>query len=340
MNPALHWSSSGDVFTACQFIGNGWTSGSEATGYLREGYGAYLKKAFQTNFSNCVFEYNGRAFYINDCPDFYTYNCWNEENYNNSTVIGSARFVGGYNFDNNTVDHQNATANHIVSFEHSTSLEIYNNNKLRYRQIGGIVTEGVAVGRAENVIPNPLFSTEGVPSMDTWHNGGFGSSIWVDENMPYGVGYSCRINMSAQRDSKLYTDNISVTSGVTYTASINCYYDDIHGPRDGIVIFLEYQSPFGVSAQYSIMPTATNEWQNFIYEFTIPNNVSTIKFFINAPDGGMFWVANPVLTSVPHQLREQIKVYPYTTGGANCLQVKNGLGESFGFVPLSDVPLF
>ena len=335
---ASSWATSGDIFTACNFTGNGWTSGNSTVGYSYEGVGAYLRGAYQTNFHNCIFEYNGKAFYIVNCPDFFIYNCWNEANSNNSVVNGTASFVGGYNFSNNTVDHENPSEYDVICFNHINDIEICNNNEVRFKQQNGYIVQGIDMDKQYNEVRNPLFCIDGEPSMEGWHNGGFGTGIWVDATMPYENGYSCKFNMG-ERISNLYTNNISVTPGATYTLSINSYYDGSIGTREGLHVLLEYQNPVQDSEQKSILPTSTNDWQNFIHTFIIPENVSVVKVFVRAPLGGLFWVSNPIFTVFAQKLSKELIISKYLDDAGMCLKARSGLGESYGFVGLNPNPV-
>ena len=162
-----NWSASGDVYIACQFIGNAVA-------------GFYAAGLFETTVWNSVFEYNERAISTNNCTDLCFKNCWNEANYNNIKIIGNCKFEGGYNIYNATVDHELVSSNDLVQFETGNLITMCREGVVVFNQASGIITKGVNIGaEVENLILNPGFSdasggTSTVTSDKNWyHEGAF-----------------------------------------------------------------------------------------------------------------------------------------------------------------------
>ena len=160
-----NWSASGDVYIACQFIGNAVA-------------GFYAAGLFETTVWNSVFEYNERAISTNNCTDLCFKNCWNEANYNNIKIIGNCKFEGGYNIYNATVDHELVSSSDLIQFETGNLITMCREGSVIFNQVSGIITKGVNIGaEVENLILNPGFAdasggTSTVPSDKNWYHEG------------------------------------------------------------------------------------------------------------------------------------------------------------------------
>ena len=151
-----HWSGSGDIMTACQFIGNDLA-------------GVYAKDLFEFTAWNCVFEYNGRPIITDGCDNVTFKNCWSEANYGNSQISGSARFEGGYNFNPSTVDHTPVAAGDVVTFVEKAATYVVSGSAVVFKQESGIITQGVNLAvEVDNMFTNPDFSTSGTPDETGW----------------------------------------------------------------------------------------------------------------------------------------------------------------------------
>lgn len=329
------WSCSGDVISACNIVGNGWTASNGSGGFTYQGSGIYLEGAYQMNIQNCVFEYNGKAFDIRNSPDVLIINCWNEANANNSVVRQSARFVGGYNFTNETVEHLDCSDNDIVWFDHQNEILACNNNEVIFSQEKGYITKGIAEdSKTKNLIYNPKFKIDGIVSFEGWFNGGFGSSIAPDPTKTYNGAVSCYINMTAQRVSAAWTSNIPVTAGNTYTVSVASFYDGSIGIRDGFGVCLEYRPSYTKSEIQSILPTAINSWEINNLTFVIPENVSSVSVFFIAPNGGRFWFTDPIFVHSDTYIRNDIKFSYGTSGTKKYVKATNSTGETLGYIKM------
>ena len=151
-----NWSCSGDIVTACQFVGN-------------DVAGISAECLFETTFWNCVFEYNGTAIIALNCNDITFKNCWNEENYDKIHVTGCAKFEGGYNIQPSTVEHTVVSGGDVVVFEAKASTIIKAGEDIVFNQQGGIITKGVQLSaELTNLFTNPTFGTVEAPSMSGW----------------------------------------------------------------------------------------------------------------------------------------------------------------------------
>ena len=165
-----HWSASGDVWLANQFVGNGDGNDSDDTA------GMYCNSCKEITVWNSVFEYNDRAIITENCSGLVFKNCWNEANYNNILISGSVKFEGGYGIGKDTVEHILTSANDIVQFEGDTQNTIYKENALVFNQIGGIITKGVSIGlETENLLSNPNFIEMNNDSFYGWEK----SASWL-----------------------------------------------------------------------------------------------------------------------------------------------------------------
>lgn len=266
-----NWSASGDVYIACQMVGN------KVAGF-------YAKGLFETTIWNSVFEYNKTAISTNGCTDICFKNCWNEANEGNIQVIGNCKFEGGYNINNRVVDHTLISSNDLVIFENETLNTMYRKDSTVFVQTAGIITKGVQIGsEVENLITNPGFSeasqgTTSVPSDKGWyHEGDF---TIVEDNPNYVTLKQADATTDLYRGLWWNTD-IPLNGGTKFNVGIWMKTPDRSAiDSNGIMFYIAWKGGSGDTILIDNKPVtiiADNVWEYHEMEITAPSNAAYLK---------------------------------------------------------------
>lgn len=266
-----NWSASGDVYIACQMVGN------KVAGF-------YAKGLFETTIWNSVFEYNKTAISTNGCTDICFKNCWNEANEGNIQVIGNCKFEGGYNINNRVVDHTLISSNDLVIFENETLNTMYRKDSTVFVQTAGIITKGVQIGsEVENLITNPGFSeasqgTTSVPSDKGWyHEGDFTT---VEDNPNYVTLKQADATTDLYRGLWWNTD-IPLNGGTKFNVGIWMKTPDRSAiDSNGIMFYIAWKGGSGDTILIDNKPVtiiADNVWEYHEMEITAPSNAAYLK---------------------------------------------------------------
>lgn len=266
-----NWSASGDVYIACQMVGN------KVAGF-------YAKGLFETTIWNSVFEYNKAAISVNNCTDICFKNCWNEANEGNIQVIGNCKFEGGYNINNRVVDHTLISSNDLVIFENETLNTMYRKDSTVFVQTAGIITKGVQIGsEVENLITNPGFSeasqgTTSVPSDKGWYHEG---TFTIVEDSPNYVTLK-----QADASTDLYrglwwNTDIPLNGETKFNVGIWMKTPDRSAiDSSGIMFYIAWKGGSGDTILINNKPVtiiADNVWEYHEMEITAPSNAAYLK---------------------------------------------------------------
>ena len=266
-----NWSASGDVYIACQMVGN------KVAGF-------YAKGLFETTIWYSVFEYNKAAISTNGCTDICFKNCWNEANEGNIQVIGNCKFEGGYNINNRVVDHTLISSNDLVIFENETLNTMYRKDSTVFVQTAGIITKGVQIGsEVENLITNPGFSeasqgTASVPSDKGWyHEGDF---TIVEDNPNYVTLKQADATTDLYRGLWWNTD-IPLNGETKFNVGIWMKTPDRSAiDSSGVIFYIAWKGGSGDTILIDNKPVtiiADNVWEYHEMEITAPSSAAYLK---------------------------------------------------------------
>lgn len=319
---AGNWSASGDVLLACQFIDNF--------------YGYYAKYNFECTVWNATFEYNTHAIYAEGCPDIIFKNCWNEANYDNIIVHGSAKFEGGYNINNDTVDHHTIIGAGIVTFEDPTRKLIMQENAVIFEQFNGIIIKGVELGaRIENMFLNPYFSTlsqgtDVIPSSINWDLYVAGV-MSVSEAITYNNHWTMKLDVSGRTDEPEFNFNqlVTITPSKSYDISFMVMTPDRSVLKNSqCTVKIGYVSSGSVVLwdikAFDII--ANNTFEKKTFTINTSSNHDSIKLYFGTAQNGTLYFAEPTMslkdaliagnTVVRNSqtLLNTLEIYDYNTG--------------------------
>lgn len=320
------WAASGDVYIACQFVGN------------KYGISAYA--AFETTIWNSVFEYNTRAVYAEECEDITFKNCWNEANNQNSYVKGCAKFEGGYNFGVTTVDHDLSGGSDIITFESKTSTIIASGGDIKFSQSSGIITKGVEISTAvDNMITNPYFvDTAGAATTDSWTL----YPAWafaVDETVKYNSHNSLHYNVSSAESDVYYQANpqaITIEPGKTYNVSVYCMTPDRATIDGDVMLYVAYKDGSGTTIAIDnsvITMIGDGNWELKERAITAPSTASSLILGFGCVKNGNVYFCEPVLSDKDALTANN--VYIRQSSNAKCLDVLDISGNKIDTLPMT-----
>lgn len=297
------WTASGDVWIACSMIGN-----------VIAGF--YGKAIFQTCIWNSVFEYNNRAIYIDNCPDIVFKNCWNEANENKLFVKGSAKFEGGYNINNGTVEHEIIGGKETVQFDGSSSSLSCRKGDIVFEQISGVIVKGVDIGaEVDNLISNPTFSEA---------SGGTGivSSFLGWEVYPAYVGsinedtnpYHAQISVGGREDKDLFfgiRTNVPVEYGTNYTISFEALTPDREVIDQNAYIFVAWKNSDGAVISHDNRTfefVGNNAWEEKEINITPIEGATSCQIGFGLGRNGTIKIKNPLFTYSDSATRNNVYI--------------------------------
>ena len=282
-----NWSASGDVYIACQFIGN--SIGFDATA------------VFETTIWNSVFEYNGNAIKCENCLDMCFKNCWNEANYGNIIVNGNCKFEGGYNIINDTVTHTAISPNDIVQFESGNLITMCREGLVIFNQASGIITKGVEIGfELENLLLNPNFAedsggTSTTPSDKNWYHEG---SFEIIESIPNYIKLS-QSDASTDLYRGLWADKIPINGEKEFIVSAWLKTTDrLKFDSKGELFYLAWKNANGdtiLSEHIQVDIIADNTWEYHEWQAIPPSDATYIVVGWGFARNGELFVKSPQL---------------------------------------------
>ena len=321
-----NWSGSGDIVTACQFIGN-------------DIAGISAECLFETTFWNCVFEYNGSAIIAVSCNDITFKNCWNEENYDKIHVTGCARFEGGYNIQPSTVEHTVVSGGDIVTFVAKASTIIKAGADIVFNQQGGIITKGVQLAsEVINLFANPTFGTPAAPSMAGWE-------VYVAPEAVNTTLYEG--NNTAHYARSGYTEDqgfgarqlIPVTTGKSYIFSVYVMSNNTSLiDSGGLICYAAHKNAAGETVRNDTRSlgtlSANGVWELKSVVVDATNDDASILFGIGCARNGDAYFAQPVLSRSDTLSANDVFV---RVQDATHLEVINMSGTKIGTIPVTPV---
>ena len=323
-----NWSASGDVYIACQMVGN------KVAGF-------YAKGLFETTIWNSVFEYNKAAISTNGCTDICFKNCWNEANEGNIQVIGNCKFEGGYNINNRVVDHTLISSNDLVIFENETLNTMYRKDSTVFVQTAGIITKGVQIGsEVENLITNPGFSeasqgTASVPSDKGWyHEGDF---TIVEDNPNYVTLKQADATTDLYRGLWWNTD-IPLNGGTKFNVGIWMKTPDRSAiDSSGIMFYIAWKGGSGDTLLIDNKPisiVADNVWEYHEMEITAPSNAAYLKMGWGLARNGEVSFREPLIATADSLISSNVFIRKDTTN-PTVIQFLDINGNKIGSIDLS-----
>ena len=323
-----NWSASGDVYIACQMVGN------QVAGF-------YAKGLFETTIWNSVFEYNKTAISTNGCTDICFKNCWNEANEGHIQVIGNCKFEGGYNINNRVVDHTLISSNDLVIFENETLNTMYRKDSTVFVQTAGIITKGVQIGsEVENLITNPGFSkasqgTGSMPSDEGWyHEGDF---TIVEDNPNYVTLKQADATTDLYRGLWWNTDiplngetkfNVGIWMKTPNRSAID---------SSGIMFYIAWKGGSGDTILIDNKPVtiiADNVWEYHEMEITAPSNAAYLKMGWGFTRNGEVSFREPLIATADSLISSNVFIRKDTTN-PTVIQFLDINGNKIGSIDLS-----
>lgn len=289
-----NWSASGDIFQSCQIIG--------CT------KGMLMVKAFETTMQNCVFEYCTNAIHTVACVDALFMSCWNEANSGNILVDGVARFIGGYNINENTVTHINTYGGDGFAWiELATETLGIRGDDIIFMQKGGIITKGVSIGSSQiNFIENPTFGTIAVPNGEPWMWEAHNVHTFLDPTMSLNGNNSALIDCSMgeweiQPGYGVQSSHMLVDPNTDYKFTIWLRRDASKDADLGAFMGVHYFNSEGeyignVAVKSNIIPIAAGTWEKQTLEFN-SQGATRINLKVGLHRRGRMWFNAPVLTT-------------------------------------------
>lgn len=280
-----NWSASGDIIQSSQFIGN-------TVGYLAE-------CNFESTIQNCVFEYNDRGILLNNCKDVIFRNCWNEANRNNMLVKGSARFEGGYNINQNNVDHELLSGNDTLKFDFEEQNLITQAGVVKFKQLAGVIVRGVDLGASTiNMILNSYFST-----FDGWNTEVYGS-VREDSELQYNKHNTLLVDITNRDDPTdpnfgAHTDKIECRPDTAYNAGVLIHTADRSMIDHKAYLQAEFYNRDQVcidTKRIDITPVADNVWEDHSMTFTTSSDCFFIVIKLYLGRNGIVHFAEPMLS--------------------------------------------
>ena len=323
-----NWSASGDVYIACQMVGN------KVAGF-------YAKGLFETTIWNSVFEYNKTAISTNGCTDICFKNCWNEANEGNIQVIGNCKFEGGYNINNRVVDHTLISSNDLVIFENETLNTMYRKDSTVFVQTAGIITKGVQIGsEVENLITNPGFSeasqgTASVPSDKGWYHEG--TFTIVEDNPNYVTLKQADASTDLYRGLWWNTD-IPLNGETKFNVGIWMKTPDRSAiDSSGIMFYIAWKGGSGDTILIDNKPVtiiADNVWEYHEMEITAPSNAAYLKMGWGFTRNGEVSFREPLIATADSLVSSNIFIRKDTVE-PTVIQFLDINGNKIGSVDLS-----
>ena len=323
-----NWSASGDVYIACQMVGN------KVAGF-------YAKGLFETTIWNSVFEYNKTAISTNGCTDICFKNCWNEANEGKIKVIGNCKFEGGYNINNRVVDHTLISSNDLVIFENETLNTMYRKDSTVFVQTAGIITKGVQIGsEVENLITNPNFSkasqgTGSMPSDEGWyHEGDF---TIVEDNPNYVTLKQADATTDLYRGLWWNTD-IPLNGETKFNVGIWMKTPDRSAiDSSGIMFYIAWKGGSGDTILIDNKPVtiiADNVWEYHEMEITAPSNAAYLKMGWGFTRNGEVSFREPLIATADSLISSNVFIRKDTTN-PTVIQFLDINGNKIGSIDLS-----
>lgn len=279
-----NWSASGDIIQSCQFIGN-------TVGYLAE-------CNFESTIQNCVFEYNDRGILLNNCKDVIFRNCWNEANRGNMLVKGSARFEGGYNINQNNVDHELLSGNDTLRFDFEEQNLITQEGVVKFKQLAGVIVRGVDLGASTiNMILNSYFAT-----FAGWNSEVYGS-VREDPLVQYNKHNTLLIDITNRDDATdpnfgAHTDHIACLPDTDYHASTFIHTENRSMIDHKAYLQVEFYNRDKVcihTQRVDVTPVANNAWEEHSMAFTTPGDCFYLVVKLYLGRNGIVHFAEPML---------------------------------------------
>lgn len=327
------YTSSGDIFEACQITGC-------------KGYGIDISYVYENYFVNCVMEYNGRAIRAVNCRDLTFKTCWNEANFNNIQVTGNVRFEGGFNISNTTVEHTLNAPNDVVVFTENGDTTICRQQKIIYRQVGGVVVKGVEIGaEIENNILNPYWEEE---------VGGSKVQVSTDHWNPYTSEYctisttekykgrnSAKIDVSGltqDQDFGWRTERLLINDGTTYTLSFAAKVTDFQAVNDagGLCVYVQWLNSTGVATLNAnqMVTFSSNEWEEKSITLTPNSNSAYVIIGFGFKRNGTAYVSCPALTDNSSVISSDVRVTQGTGTSGKVVYFRSADGNMIGSIDL------
>lgn len=327
------YTSSGDIFEACQITGC-------------KGYGLDISYVYENYFVNCVMEYNGHAIRAVNCRDLTFKTCWNEANYNNIQVTGNARFEGGFNISNTTVEHTLNAANDVVIFTENGDTTICRQQKIIYRQVGGVVVKGVEIGaELENNILNPYWEEEVGGSkvqVSSAHWSAYTDAYCtISTTEKYKGRNSAKVDVSGlttDQDFGWRTEKILINDGTTYTLSFAAKVNDFQSVNDngGMTVYVQWLNSSGVAtlnANQSIT-FSSNEWEEKSIVLTPNSNSAYVIIGFGFKRNGTAYISCPSLTDNSSSISSDVRVTQGSGTSGRVVYFRSSDGNMIGSIDL------
>lgn len=284
------WSASGDVYIACQFVGN-----------LIAGF--YANALFESTIWNSVFEYNERAIVAIDCQNICFKNCWNEANYDQIYVKGSAKFEGGYNINKSTVLHEISGGNDLVQFESDTLITMCREGREIFNQTSGVIIKGVEIGvNLENLVYNPYFveasgGTTLAPSSDGWYYEG---TFELFEDNPNYIKIS-QYDATTDVYRGIWASNITISPGEKFSVSAWLKTDArTENDSTGLLWYIAWKNAGGETILIDNRPITMigdNNWELKEVSLTAPGDATVLIIGWGITRNGTLYLKEPSVCS-------------------------------------------
>lgn len=321
-----NWSGSGDVVSACQFVGNGVA-------------GVNAESLFETTFWECVFEYNAHAISVVNCNDITFKNCWNEANTGNILVTGCARFEGGYNIQPSTVTHTVVGAGDIVVFEAKAGTIIKAGSEIVFNQQGGIITKGVQLAaELTNLFTNPTFGTVETPGTVGWN-------VYVaptaDSVTKYAGENTAHYNISGYTEDQGFGARqiVPVVTGKSYNFSIYVMTSDKNTiDSTGLTCYVAHKNAAGDTSWLDNRTLTTifanNVWELKTVVIAATGDDASLEVGFGCARNGDVHFAQPLLARSDILVANDVFV---RIQDATHLEVINMSGVKVGTIPVTPV---
>lgn len=328
-----NYTSSGDIIEACQITGC-------------KKYGIDIEYVYENYFVNCVMEYNGRAIRAVNCRDLTFKTCWNEANYDNIQVVGNARFEGGFNISNATVEHETNAENDVVVFTENGDTIICRKQKVVYKQVGGVVVKGVLIGsELENNILNPYWEEEiggDRRKVSTQHWEAYTPNYCtIDTEELYNGHYSAHISASGLTDDADYgwrTEKILINDGTDYTLSFMAKVSDFQTVNNdkGMKVFVQWINASGVATlnEDQFVTFSSNEWEEKTIKLKPNSNSAYVKIGFGFQRNGDGYVSIPALVDNNSTISSDVRVTQGTGSSGKIINFYSSDGNQIGAIDL------
>lgn len=328
-----NYTSSGDIIEACQI-----------TGCLK--YGIDIEYVYENYFVNCVMEYNGRAIKAVNCRDLTFKTCWNEANYNNIQVTGNARFEGGFNISNATVEHTINADNDVVVFTENGDTTICRRQKIVYKQVGGVVVQGVLIGsELENNILNPYWEEEvggDKRKVSTQYWEAYTPNYCtIDTDVMYNGHYSAHVKVAGLTDDADYgwrTEKTLINDGTDYTLSFMAKVTDFKtiNAAGGMKIFVQWLNSSGVATlnENQFVTFSSDEWEEKSLKLKPNSNSAYVKIGFGFQRNGDGYVSCPALVDNSSTISSDVRVTQGTGSSGKVVYFYGSDGNKIGAIDL------